>query len=344
MTRADSYAAAGVDIEAANLTKKRIESLVRGTFRPEVLTDIGGFGGLFAVKWKEYEEPVLVASVDGVGTKLKLAFRMDRHDTVGIDIVAHCANDILVQGAEPLFFVDYLGMGKHRGEVAERIVAGVAEGCKRVGCALLGGEMAELPEFYREGEYDLAGTIVGVVDRKRIIDGATIMPGDTVLGLGSDGLHTNGYSLARKLIFEVAKLEADSYVEALGRTVGEELLRPHRSYVHPILKAYQIVSIKGLAHITGGGFQDNIPRILPEGTSVEITLRSWPIPPIFPFLQELGEVSQEEMFHVFNMGIGIVLIVAPEDEETVATMLKDQGECVFRIGRVIAGAGYVVLV
>jgi phosphoribosylformylglycinamidine cyclo-ligase len=344
MTRADSYAAAGVDVEAANRTKQRIRSLVRGTFTPEVLSDIGGFGGLFEPRWNEYEHPVLVASVDSVGTKLKVAFRMDRHDTVGIDIVAHCANDILVQGAQPLFFLDYIGMGKHLGEVVERVVAGVAEGCKRVGCVLLGGEMAELPEFYQQGEYDLAGTMVGVVDRERIIDGSTIRPGDKILGLASDGLHTNGYSLARKLIFQQAKLGVDTYVDALSRTIGEELLRPHRSYVRPVLEVYRTIPIKGIAHITGGGFQDNIPRVLPDGASVEISLGTWPTPAIFSFLQEIGNVTLEEMYHVFNMGIGMVAILSPEDEDAAAAMLEAQGEEVFHIGRVTAGDGDVTFV
>lgn len=344
MARADRYAAAGVDIEAANRTKARIKSLVRGTFGPEVLADIGGFGGLFAPNWKGYDEPVLVASVDGVGTKLKVAFATGRHDTVGVDLVAHCANDVLVQGAAPLFFLDYIGMGKHSGAVAEQIVAGVAEGCRQVGCALLGGEMAELPEFYREGEYDLAGTMVGVVDRKRIIDGRGITPGDKLLGLGSDGLHTNGYSLARKLIFEEAGLSPDSFVEALGATVGEELLRPHRSYVRPVLSVCGRLVVKGLAHITGGGFQDNVPRVLPEGVAAEVRLGSWAVPAVFSFLERLGDVPRQEMLHVFNMGIGMVVIVSAEDEEAAARALGAQGERVFRIGRVVEGEGGVTFV
>ena len=227
-TRSHTYAAAGVDIDAATETKRRIRSAVRSTFGPEVLTDIGGFGGFFEVSWRDYRNPVLVSSTDSVGTKLKVAFRTGRHDTVGIDIVAHCVNDILVHGAEPLFFLDYLGMGRHDTEVAAAVVEGVAEGCRRAGCALIGGEMAELPEFYREGEYDLAGTIVGIVERERIVDGGAIRSGDRVIGLASDGLHTNGYSLARRLLFDEAGLEVDTFVDALSRTVGEELLQPHR--------------------------------------------------------------------------------------------------------------------
>ena len=338
-----TYAAAGVDIDASDRTKRRVRELARSTFSPEVLTDIGLFGGLFAPKWRDYEEPVLVSSVDSVGTKLKVAFMMDKHDTVGVDIVNHCVNDILAQGAEPLFFMDYLGMGKHREAVATDVVKGVVEGCRQAGCALLGGEMAELPDLYRPEEYDLAGMVVGMVDRSQIIDGSGIRPGDVLLGLGSDGLHTNGYSLARKLIFEVKRLTVDHFVEALGCTVGEELLRPHRSYVKPVLALMkQMVDthrpmVKGIAHITGGGMSDNIPRILPEGMCAHIRWESWPLSPIFRFLQEIGRIEEREMFRTFNMGIGMVVVVAPEEAEVAHRILEDDGERVYRMGEIVSG-------
>ena len=338
-----TYAAAGVDLDASDRTKRRIREMVRSTFSPEVLTDIGLFGGLFAPKWREYKEPVLVSSVDSVGTKLKVAFMMDKHDTVGVDIVNHCANDILAQGAEPLFFMDYLGMGKHREDVAADVVKGVVEGCRQAGCALLGGEMAELPDLYRQEEYDLAGMIVGMVERSRIVDGSTIRPGDVLWGLGSDGLHTNGYSLARKLIFEVKGLTVDDFVDALGCTVGEELLRPHRSYVKPVLALMKQMAdthrpmVKGIAHITGGGMSDNIPRILPEGTSARIRRGSWPVSPIFRFLQEIGRVEEREMFRTFNMGIGMVVVVAPEEAEKAYRILDGEGERVYSVGEIVAG-------
>jgi len=332
-----TYAAAGVDIVASDRTKRRIRELVRSTFSPEVLTDIGLFGGLFAPKWRDYEEPVLVSSVDSVGTKLKVAFMMDKHDTVGVDIVNHCVNDILAQGAEPLFFMDYLGMGKHREDVATDVVKGVVEGCRQAGCALLGGEMAELPDLYRPEEYDLAGMIVGMVERSRIVDGSKIRPGDVLLGLGADGLHTNGYSLARKVIFEVKGLTVDDFVEVLGCTVGEELLRPHRSYVKPVLALMKQVTVKGIAHITGGGMSDNIPRILPEGMSARIRRWSWPVSPIFRFLQEIGRIEEREMFRTFNMGIGMVVVVAPEEAEMAHRILEDDGERVYRVGEIRIG-------
>ena len=345
MKKATTYAAAGVDIEEANATKRRIKSLVRSTFRAEALMDIGGFGGLFAPRWDAYEEPVLVSSVDSVGTKLKIAFLTGNHRTVGIDIVSHCANDILVHGAEPLFFLDYLGMGKHVSDVAVEVVEGVAEGCKRAGCTLIGGEMAELPDFYQEGEYDLAGTIVGIVDRGKILDGSKIRPGDRIIGLGSDGLHTNGYSLARKLVFEMADLAVDVYVARLGRTLGDELLRPHRCYVKPILALMKSgcqdtdrrAEIHGMVHITGGGFWDNIPRVLPSGTAVRIQKGTWPVSPIFPFLQEIGRVEEEEMFHVFNMGIGMMIIVCSEDVRVVLDFLEGWGERAYLIGEIVEG-------
>lgn len=330
-----AYAAAGVDIDAANRTKSHIGEMVRSTFGPEVLTNIGGFGGLFAPNWKDYEDPVLVASADGVGTKLRLAFLTGIHHTVGADLVAHCANDILVQGARPLFFLDYLAMPKHEPEVAEAIVRGVANGCKNCGCALLGGEMAEMPGFYQDGEYDLAGTIVGIVDRDRILDGNAAQAGDALIGLGSSGLHTNGYSLARKLIFETAGWNVHKRVEELGGTVGEALLAPHRSYVNPVFALMEKVEIKGIAHITGGGLLDNVPRSLPEGLGARLSQGSWPENPIFALLQELGSIETSEMFQAFNMGLGLVLVVSSESANMAVEFLHEQGEQAYIVGQVV---------
>tara|TARA_Y100000588_G_scaffold295290_1_gene315518 strand:+ start:89 stop:1126 length:1038 start_codon:yes stop_codon:yes gene_type:complete len=329
-----AYAAAGVDIDAANRTKSHIGEMVRSTFGPEVLTNIGGFGGLFAPNWKDYEDPVLVASADGVGTKLRLAFLTGIHHTVGADLVAHCANDILVQGARPLFFLDYLAMPKHEPEVAKAIVRGVANGCKNCGCALLGGEMAEMPGFYQDGEYDLAGTIVGIVDRDRILDGNAAQAGDALIGLGSSGLHTNGYSLARKLIFETAGWNVHKIVEELGGTVGEALLAPHRSYVNPVFALMEEFEIKGIAHITGGGLLDNVPRSLPEGLGARLSRGSWPENPIFALLQELGSIETSEMFQAFNMGLGLVLVVSSESANIAVEFLHKQGEQAYIVGQV----------
>tara|TARA_B100001123_G_scaffold426307_1_gene540264 strand:+ start:3795 stop:4832 length:1038 start_codon:yes stop_codon:yes gene_type:complete len=329
-----AYAAAGVDIDAANRTKSHIGEMVRSTFGPEVLTNIGGFGGLFAPNWKDYEDPVLVASADGVGTKLRLAFLTGIHHTVGADLVAHCANDILVQGARPLFFLDYLAMPKHEPEVAKAIVRGVANGCKNCGCALLGGEMAEMPGFYQDGEYDLAGTIVGIVDRDRILDGNAAQAGDALIGLGSSGLHTNGYSLARKLIFETAGWNVHKIVEELGGTVGEALLAPHRSYVNPVFALMEEFEIKGIAHITGGGLLDNVPRSLPEGLGARLSRGSWPENPIFALLQELGSIETSEMFQAFNMGLGLVLVVSSESANIAVEFLHEQGEQAYIVGQV----------
>lgn len=334
-----TYRDAGVDIDAAERTKRRIRELVRSTFGPEVLSDIGLFGGLFMPDLGGYEEPVLVASTDGVGTKLKVAFLAGRHDTVGVDLVHHCANDIAVQGARPIFFLDYLAMGEHREEVAVAVVEGVARGCRNVGCALLGGEMAELPEFYRPGEYDLAGTIVGIVDRKRILDGSKVRPGDVLLGLASDGLHTNGYSLARKVFFEVAGWDVDRYVPELGCTLGEELLRPHRSYVRPLLRLMDEVDVHALAHITGGGIPGNLARVLPDGCSAEVRLRSWEVPPVFRMIQEIGKVEEGEMLRTFNMGIGMVAVVGEEDVARARKVLESEGERAWEVGRVTSGEG-----
>ncbi|MFH1009221.1 MAG: phosphoribosylformylglycinamidine cyclo-ligase [Candidatus Latescibacterota bacterium] len=338
-----TYAAAGVDIDAQTRTTHRIRDLARTTFSPEVLTDIGLFGGLFAPNWQAYKEPVLVSSTDGVGTKLKVAFMMDKHDTVGLDIVNHCVNDILAQGAQPLFFMDYLAMGKHREDVALDVISGMAAGCREAGCALLGGEMAELPEFYQPGEYDLAGMIVGMVDRSEIVDGSSIEPGDILLGLGSDGLHTNGYSLARKLLFQVRKLRVGDHVETLDCTVGEELLRPHRSYLKSVSALMKQVRVKGIAHITGGGLIDNIPRILPEGTSAHIRLGSWAVPPIFRLLEEIGHIASKELFRTFNMGIGMVIVVNEREAQRARKILETEGERVYSVGEIVSGERDVCL-
>ena len=340
----DAYAAAGVDIEAADKTKRRMKSIVRSTFGPEVLADLGGFGGLFAPELGSYREPVLVSSVDSVGTKLKLAFMTGTHNTVGIDLVAHCANDILVQGANPLFFLDYIGMGSHDPDVTLALVAGVAEGCRLVGCALIGGETATLPDFYHPGEYDLAGTIVGIVERSRIIDGATIRPGDVLIGLASDGLHSNGYSLARKLVFDASGLTLESRMEDWGGTVGEELLRPHRSYVAVIRQLLEQVTVKGMVHITGGGLINNVPRILPSGLGATIRNESWPVNPVFLSLKEMGDVREEEMFRVFNMGIGYVIVVATDQADQACDILRGLGERPYRIGEVTEGEERVEIV
>lgn len=343
MSRQKAYAQAGVDIDTADRTKKRIKNLVRSTFGPEVLTDIGGFGGLFAPAWKDCADPVLVASADGVGTKLKIAFLTGIHNTVGADLVAHCANDILVQGARPLFFLDYLAMGRHDTDVATAVVEGVANGCKACGCALLGGEMAEMPDFYAEGEYDLAGTIVGMVDRNRILVGAGICPGDALIGLASDGLHTNGYSLARKLCFETAGWTVDTHIDDLGMTIGEALLAPHRNYALPVLDLLKSTPVRGMAHITGGGLLDNLPRTLPAGTGARIQRNTWPALPIFGVLQRIGDgIAGTEWFQVFNMGIGLVLIVPGEDANAAREKLEQSGEKAYIIGEVVKDDGHAV--
>jgi phosphoribosylformylglycinamidine cyclo-ligase len=336
MNKQKAYASAGVNIDAADQTKNNIKKLVRGTFGPEVLTDIGGFGGLFAPAWKDYKDPVLVSSADGVGTKLKIAFLTGIHNTVGADLVAHCANDILVQGARPLFFLDYLAMGHHDTDVATAVIEGVANGCKASNCALIGGEMAEMPDFYTQGEYDLAGTIVGMVDRERILTGAEIGPGDALIGLASEGLHTNGYSLARKLLFETAGWNVDTHVADLDTTVGQALLAPHRSYVTPTFKLMETVTIRGMAHITGGGLKDNLPRTLPEGMGARIQRGSWPELPIFNVLQNIGDdIEADEMFQVFNMGIGMVLVVPADQARAAQETLQELGEKAYIIGEVI---------
>lgn len=332
-----TYADAGVDIEAGNKAVHLMKDAVRSTFRPGVLTDIGGFGGFFALNKDKYREPVLVSGTDGVGTKLRLAMMTDRHDTIGIDAVAMCVNDILVQGAEPLFFLDYLAVGRLVPERVAAIVSGVAEGCRQAGCALIGGETAEMPGFYGPEEYDIAGFAVGVVERSRIIDGHDIVPGDLVIGLPSSGLHSNGYSLARKVLLEVAGFGIDTYLEQLDRTLGEEMLEPTRIYVKAVLPLLEKFRVKGLAHITGGGLTENVPRVLPEGTGVEFRLGSWPVPPVFDLIREAGNVAEGEMLRTFNMGIGLVAVVAREEADAVRADLSARGEVSYLIGKVVKG-------
>jgi phosphoribosylformylglycinamidine cyclo-ligase len=332
------YKSAGVDIDAGNETVRRIKSLARSTFTPGVLSEIGSFGGLFALDRDRWRDAVLVSSADGVGTKLKIAFATGRHDTVGADLVNHCVNDILVQGAEPLFFLDYLATGRLSPSVAEQVVSGIARGCRENGCALLGGETAEMPGFYADGEYDLAGFIVGAVEKDRIIDGHSIVPGDVLIGLPSTGLHTNGYSLARKICFDVAGWRPDTFVPELGATVADALLAPHRSYAMAVRPLVERGLVKGMAHITGGGITDNLPRVLPEGCAARIRTDAWSVPPLFRLLQQRGSIGDDEMFRAFNMGIGLVLACAPDDVDRVAGLLEAAGEPqATEIGRILAG-------
>jgi phosphoribosylformylglycinamidine cyclo-ligase len=330
-TQQKAYALAGVDVDRGNRLKRDLHLLVKQTHGPQVLGKVGGFGGLFRPNFSGLREPVLVASIDGVGTKLKIAFAMNKHDTVGGDLVNHCVNDIAVLGARPLFFLDYIGCEKLDRAIFQQLLRGFSRACRSAGCALIGGETAEMPEMYRKGEYDLAGCIVGVVDRAKIIDGRKIAPGDVVLGLASNGLHTNGYSLARKILFEKMRLKVSSRLPGSKTTVGQELLRVHKNY-QALLAKVPGAAIKGLAHITGGGLIDNLPRILPTNCDAVIETKSWKIPAIFQILQENGNVDPEEMYQVFNMGIGMVAIVAPRDAVKLMAMLRAR-----RIGRIEPG-------
>ena len=320
------YRQAGVDIDAGNETVRRIRSLARATFTPGVLSDIGSFGGLFRLDADAFREPVLVSSADGVGTKLKVAFMIGRHDTVGADLVNHCVNDILVQGARPLFFLDYLATGRLSPDIAEQVIAGVARGCRENGCALIGGETAEMPGFYGDGEYDIAGFVVGIVERDRIVDGRTIEPGDVLIGLPSTGLHTNGYSLARRVLFEHAGFKPGDFVPELGTTIGGALLAPHRSYLRLMLPLLDAGLIKGMAHITGGGITDNLPRVLPDRCDAAIDAAAWEIPPIFTLLRSRGGIEITEMFRTFNMGIGLIAVCAAADRHEVLRRLAEAGE------------------
>jgi phosphoribosylformylglycinamidine cyclo-ligase len=333
MDRSISYADAGVSIDNANLAVAKIREYARSTFNDRTLTEIGSFGGMFSGAFPGMTEPILVASADGVGTKLKLAFETGIHNTVGADLVNHCVNDILVQGARPLFFLDYFATGTLEPNVTASVVEGMARACKENGCVLLGGETAEMPDFYPPGEYDLAGFIVGVVDKPKVIDGKSIVPGDVVFGIPSNGLQTNGYSLARKLFFEVGGYSINSYVDELGTTVGEALLATHQSFVPQIEPLLDKGLIKGLAHITGGGFLENIPRVLPDGVSVEIKRGTWPELPVFGVMQRLGNVSEKEMFRTFNMGIGMIVICSERDASKIATSINGAP----KIGMVIRG-------
>jgi phosphoribosylformylglycinamidine cyclo-ligase len=343
MAKPISYSDAGVDIDAATRATDKIKELARRTFNERTLSEIGSFGGMFDGAFPNLAQPVLVASADGVGTKLKIAFATGVHNTVGRDLVNHCVNDILVQGARPLFFLDYIATGKLSPDVVAGIVEGITNGCRENGCVLLGGETAEMPGFYQDGEYDIAGFIVGVVDRQKVIDGKTIAPGDVLLALPSAGLHTNGYSLARKLFFEVAQYKPNTHVPELGMTAGEALLLPHLSYLKPLDGLLGKGLIKGLAHITGGGLTDNIPRILPEGTAVEIEKDSWSIPPLFELLRRLGNVSENEMYRTFNMGIGMVIVCSNTDADSIEMHLRTHGETCYRIGNVVTGNREVLI-
>jgi len=337
MSEEMTYRAAGVDIKAGYEAVRRIRAHARSTFRPGVLGEIGSFGGLFALDIAKYREPVLVSGTDGVGTKLKVAFMAGRHDTVGIDAVAYCVNDILCQGAEPLFFLDYLALGRLDPEVVEEIVKGVAEGCRRAGCALIGGETAEMPGFYPPGEYDLAGFAVGVVERERLIDASRTAPGHVVLGIASTGLQSSGFSLVRRIVFDKAKLSVDHYVEELGRSVGEELLEPTGIYVPAVQALLRTCDVRGLANISGGGLPENLPRAVASGLQVVVERGSWPVPPVFRWLQELGGVQDEEMYRTFNMGVGMAAVLPEEEVDKAREVLAEHGWESWPIGRLVAG-------
>jgi len=346
-----AYARAGVDIDLGNKVKASLPQLLASTHRREVLGKVGGFGGLFALDVRKYKEPVLVSSVDGVGTKLKIAFAMNRHDTVGQDLVNHCVNDIAVLGAEPLFFLDYVGTGRLKPAVFDNLLKGFAKACAENRCALIGGETAQMPGFYQPGEYDVSGTIVGVVEKSRMLDGKSIRPGDAVLGLASSGLHTNGYSLARSIFFEQMKLKPASRVPELGSTIGAELLKVHVSYgplVQKLLNKFnggakRAALIKGLAHITGGGFIDNIPRALPKSCDVVIHKGSWEVLPIFKLIERVGGVPEAELYQVFNMGIGMAVIVAGGQADAVLKYVRGQKKRAWTIGEVVKGSGRTVV-
>ena len=337
-----TYRDAGVDIDAGNLSVKLIKDSVKATYRPEVLGDLGGFGGLFAMSTK-YKEPVLVSGTDGVGTKLRLAFILDKHDTIGQDAVAMCVNDILVQGAEPLFFLDYLAVGKLEPEQVADVVKGVANACKESGCALIGGETAEMAGFYAEGEYDIAGFAVGAVEKSKIITSEKVKAGDVILGLPSSGVHSNGYSLVRKIVFDVKGFKGDEYIDELGKTIGEELLTPTRLYPKSCLPLIEKFDIHGMVHVTGGGYYENIPRALPEDMGAEIDATSWPVPPIFNLLKEWGNVDWHEMYRTFNMGIGMIIIASADEAEKIKADLASRNETVYEIGKVTQDSHEVIV-
>ncbi|MFE8697069.1 phosphoribosylformylglycinamidine cyclo-ligase [Cytobacillus sp. FJAT-53684] len=339
---ANAYKQAGVNIEAGYEAVSRMKKHVQKTVRPGVMGGLGGFGGMFDLSVLNLKEPVLVSGTDGVGTKLMLAFMMDQHDTIGIDAVAMCVNDIVVQGAEPLYFLDYIACGKADPTRIEAIVKGISEGCEQAGCALVGGETAEMPGMYSEDEYDLAGFSVGACEKSKLIDGKKIKSGDVLIGLASNGIHSNGYSLVRKLFFEKANMELTEYVDTLGCTLGEELLRPTRIYVKSILSAMKQFELKGLAHITGGGFIENIPRMLPEGLGAELIESNWEVPAVFRLMEEIGELDRQEMYNIFNMGTGMVVAVDEEIANEVIAHFNRQGEKAYIIGKVVEGTGVEV--
>ncbi len=332
----DRYAQAGVDIDAGNRFIALIKPIVNKTYKPGVITDIGGFAGLFSLHMGDVKNPVLVTSTDGVGTKLKIAFMMDKHDTVGIDLVAMCVNDIMVQGAMPLFMLDYISMGKLDIEKAVDIVKGIAAGCKEASCSLIGGETAEMPDFYAEGEYDLAGFVVGLADNEQLLDGSEIAVGHQLIGIGSSGLHSNGYSLVRKIFFEELRMSVNDYVEEFGRTLGEELLEPTRIYFRAITNLRRDFQVYGISHITGGGLIDNLPRILPNQCKAVINTSSWTPPPIFQYLQRTGSIPMTDMMRTFNNGLGLVIVVSEQDVNEVLLLLKAMGETAYHIGSVEA--------
>ena len=338
----ESYKAAGVDVTAGYKGVQLMKKAVQSTYTNAVISDIGGFGGLYAPQIKGMEEPILVSGTDGVGTKLKLAFLMDKHDTIGEDCVAMCANDVICTGASPMFFLDYMALGKNIPEKVATIVTGVAEGCKKANCSLVGGETAEMPGFYPEDEYDLAGFCVGVVDKKKIIDSKTIEVGDKVIGLASSGVHSNGFSLVRK-VFDVNEENLKEYVEELGKTVGEALLEPTRIYVKPILKLIEEVKVKGISHITGGGFYENLPRMLREGVSLKIDKNSYEVPALFKLIASRGNIPERDMYNTFNMGIGMAVIVPENEVEKAINILKEAGEEAYLIGEVVEGNKEVIM-
>jgi phosphoribosylformylglycinamidine cyclo-ligase len=334
----EAYRKAGVDIDAGNEAVERMKKHVKKTFRPEVLTGLGGFGALFQLNLERYKQPVLVSGTDGVGTKLKIAFSMDKHDTIGIDAVAMCVNDVIVQGAEPLFFLDYLACGKVVPEKIEAIVKGISDGCELAGCALIGGETAEMPGMYADGEYDIAGFTVGIVDRDQVVDGTAVEPGDVLIGLSSSGVHSNGYSLVRDVLLEQGGLSLNEHVASLGRTLGDALLEPTKIYVKPVLELLKEFKIKGMVHVTGGGFYDNIPRVLPSGVEAALEMGAWLIPPIFTLIQSKGKISDFDMFRTFNMGIGYILFVQAKDSDAILAKLKSMNESAYRIGEIRSGS------
>ena len=339
-----SYKKAGVDIDKAEKFVKMISPIVRTTFRKEVLTDIGLFAGLFKLDIRKYKEPVLVSGTDGVGTKLKIAFQADKHDTVGIDLVAMCVNDILTLGAEPLFFLDYFATGKLNAEKASQVIKGIVEGCRLSGCALIGGETAEMPGFYKKNEYDLSGFAVGVVNKSDIIHGKAINEGDVIIGVASSGLHSNGFSLVRKVLFDIGKIKIDQYVSELGCSIAEELLKPTEIYVKAYFTLKGKVKIKGMAHITGGGIPGNLPRILPKGKTSVIYKNSWEIHPIFQFIQKIGKITEVEMFKVFNMGIGYIFVVDAQDVKKALSLINNKGYRAYLIGEIVKGKGEIRII